>query len=1100
MKADMKSIQSHEFLKGMSIAPYALFLGADFDARLYDNKKILKLPWSCVITTLPDDNVLNMILDNENRKTRNVSAEEVFGRQINFRDQRNLKIVHLFDNNNDNQIINSRRMQIQAKKCLGKVIQSLGAQAVRVVILEYGKADPFQLESMMDSFADVDILHGVKSLFFSCDVENELREFICEDEDFYHTVELHACTLPDYLCDLLEDEQFNEEELIHEDSDDYVFFVGHKRCNIDKREYLNKYRFLHLLHEKEMENNVPPFLVQNYFYAFLKQSPYEPQWYGYHEENNFFLERDTDDELYNKCVNHLERPGNLCQSPIAVVGDSGTGKSIAVARLAYRIYQEHKYPVVYQNRISFIQNEYESWFSSLDELLRLLENNGASSVLIIMDQSVAGESEWDNLIRLFEKLRNRGRNITMLFTAYSVAESNILNDKEKYNLPPRRHYNSIFMNNQLSQKEEQRLHTLLKRKAKFSPSEIDELVSDARTRNDFLAFLYYTFQDLRRPLVEGVYIQFQRTIQAVLDKKIIQDDIKDLLISVAIASQFKLGFPSNLAYRMIHSLSDDAIYAIARIPSFRYSSTEDGDYNFYMRTPLEANMLLQYFNVNPEMKASYIGQMISRLRTEKDETTFMITLLRYIGPNAPAPYANDAKCYRDFDDEFIEELKNFREETCGDLGMTLQEITYMREQAKRLWASEEISNEEYAARLKKAIDVADATVKPMRIDVARNRTVASLLVEMSNSRINLYNLDPAMYGQGVLNQAQDDLREVISTNPGRDNVAYAYTVLLRAIKAECDGVEANDTRKLELLAKGYEFIRLVENENRSVYENKYFYSVAQDIIDDFNNQELSDNIFDDMINHHNAIGIYCRANKQLKSLGIDPYARNQVELSNKQVLDCKKICVDLLENPEYINTTDLEINSECQRLLLHLVWLMFDKYPLFCEERHLTGITLEGWMKLKEICERNYKIHYSDERHIRDYYECHRFLYILALCYAQLNDSENCQKIISIIRRATDAWEYNDRRIVVRHILCDEKRNPKSDFLGEVVTDVNYGTGYIKIKGWNGNYGKKGIYFHERNLNGLSVQKGDFYNDFQLGIGYMGLAVFHGLKGERQDG
>ena len=1099
MQTDKKTFQPQEFLQGTNIAPYVLFLGAGFDINMPDNKKIFGLPWNCIITSLSDDNALNILLDNENRKTRNVSAEEVCDRKANYRDRRNLKIVHLFDSN-DAQANHTRRMQIQAKKCLGKVIQSIGAQTVRLVVLGYGKADPFELGSMLDSLADGDILRNVKSLFFASDVQNDLSAFIDEDENSRQMVELYSDTLSHLLCDLLENEQFTEDDFLHENTDDYVFFAGGKIRKLGRREYLNKYRFIHLLHEKELGNSVPPFLIQNYFYAFLKQSPYEPQWYGYHEKNKFFLERDTDTEIYEKCKKYLEKPGDLNQKPIVLVGNSGTGKSIAVARVAYRIFQEHKYPVIFQNKMSLVQNDDESWISSLDELLRFLESSGAPSVLIVMDQSVAGDLERDNLVRLFRKLRNRGRNITMLFTAYSVEDTKGPDSTKKSCVSDKENFDSVLMSPQLSSAEEERLQTLLKRKAKISREEIDELLIDAKRRDDFLAFLYYTFRDLRKPLIEGVYEQFRRTIQAVINQKDKQDDIKELLISVAIASQFKLGFPCNLAYRMVHTLSDDTIYAIARIPSFRYSSTEDGDYTFYMRTPLEADMLLQYFNMTPNMKVDYIGKMITRLRAEKDETAFMIPLLRYIGPNAPAIYAKDAKGYRDYDEEIIESLKIFREETRGDLGMTLQEITYIRERANRLRDNEGISADEYADELIKAIDIGDEAVKPLRINVARNRTVASLLVEMSNSRINLYILDSARYNQGFLDQAQDDLREVISTNPGRDNIAYAYTVLLKALKAEIDNKDTADTKKLELLAKGYDLIKLVENENRNVYENGHFYFWAQDIIGDFENQELSDDMFDDMIVHHKATGIYCRASKQLRNLGIAPYKKQLVRLTDEQVSACQKICDELLDNTEYKTTTDLAVNPECQRLLLHLVWLMYDRYPLFCEERHLTGIKPEGWLRLKEICERNYKIYCSGSKELQDYYKCHRFLYILALCHAQLSEPEECQKIIRIIRRETDAWEYNEPRIVVQHIICDENRIPKSDFSGEVLNDVTSGSGYIHITGWPGGFGKKGIYFHERNLNGLRVRKGDFYKDFQLGIGYMGLAVFHGLKGDRKDG
>ena len=132
------------------------------------------------------------------------------------------------------------------------------------------------------------------------------------------------------------------------------------------------------------------------------------------------------------------------------------------------------------------------------------------------------------------------------------------------------------------------------------------------------------------------------------------------------------------------------------------------------------------------------------------------------------------------------------------------------------------------------------------------------------------------------------------------------------------------------------------------------------------------------------------------------------------------------------------------------------------------------------------------------YHKYHKFLYVLALCYAQLEAPKKCQDIIKEIRDGTYNWIYGNR-IIIRHIICDENRVPKNDFKGEFVDVKPEGNdGHIKITDWFGLDGKEGIYFHKRNLNNLPVKMGGYYKDFQLGLGYMGLSVFHGLKGGNQ--
>ena len=90
----------------------------------------------------------------------------------------------------------------------------------------------------------------------------------------------------------------------------------------------------------------------------------------------------------------------------------------------------------------------------------------------------------------------------------------------------------------------------------------------------------------------------------------------------------------------------------------------------------------------------------------------------------------------------------------------------------------------------------------------RNRTVANLLIEISNSRLYLYNSDPLIYKKDLL-QAQNDLKEVIVANPDRENTVYAYTILMRSMINEYENLNPNmdATRRFELLAEGYDFIK-----------------------------------------------------------------------------------------------------------------------------------------------------------------------------------------------------------------------------------------------------------------------------------------------------
>ena len=730
----------------------------------------------------------------------------------------------------------------------------------------------------------------------------------------------------------------------------------------------------------------------------------------------------------------------------------------------------------------------------MKNLLEHLQGEGAKSTLLIVDQSVAGESEYEYYVkRVLDKLRAAGINVTIVFTAYPFSEP----DKDRR---LNKQFTSLHVPDTLSDEERERLKTLLKRKARKTQDEIQKLI-DLAGGNRFMVFLYITFLMLRIPLREGLLEQFERTIGDKLHSDELQDDVKSLLILIAMCSQFNLGIPSNLAYRMVNTLNLDNIRAIAKLPFFRYEPTEDGDYRFKMRTRIEAEILLQSCRVDVERRVEHIEKMLSVLRADREEIAIMINILRLIGPNAPYSYKLNARFFRDYDERLIAAMEQFRKEHENDpdvSGLVLQEVTYRRERANRLHSGSLMSDEEYARELETAITIGEKAINPVRSNLyfgenlSRNPTVASLLVDVANGRISLYEYNG---DNAHLEQARLNLNRVLSRNPDGTVAGYAYVGLLKSIRAELETINANQPlKKLDLLVAGYDFINRVKNEHDEIYYSDYFQPIAIDIVSQFDNQELSDDMFEDAIRNKKSIGIYVRACKQLKSADIYPYSRQKNELTDAQISVCRQVCEELLENETYAACTDLNTNVECQRLLLHVKWLQHDRYPIFCEAKHCTGIADDGWEELRAICERYRAMNYGGFESNTNYAVHHDFLYVLALCYAQLSLPDKCQEVMRIIREATDDWYFNEKRIITRHMICNVDRVPKNNFKGKFLSfseaDKN---GYVKIKGWSGTGGRAGIYFHVSNIRDINIVKNDFHADFQLGLGYMGLAVFHGF-------
>ena len=110
-------------------------------------------------------------------------------------------------------------------------------------------------------------------------------------------------------------------------------------------------------------NDLTPEEEIDLFREFLYKSSIEPVWQAFFHEMN--IVRAYEDEAFNVICDTLKRD-TLFRKPIVLYGQTGTGKSVAMASLAYRIKMLKKYPVLYiDGRNSYMYNtdieEFCSW-------------------------------------------------------------------------------------------------------------------------------------------------------------------------------------------------------------------------------------------------------------------------------------------------------------------------------------------------------------------------------------------------------------------------------------------------------------------------------------------------------------------------------------------------------------------------------------------------------------------------------------------------------------------------------------------------------------------------------------------------------------------
>ena len=157
-----------------------------------------------------------------------------------------------------------------------------------------------------------------------------------------------------------------------------------------------------------------------FFYQFLKRSPHTPQWYGYAKRNSFAVPREFEDELYEKVHDGLEKNS---ETPVVLVGQTSSGKSVALAALAFRLFQERKYPVLFVNNPDVTFAKHSAAALALDNILKEIRDNGGRAI-VILDWSVYNLQRSDTIGRIAYQFNNRGQNVLFVASAMTaVAET-----------------------------------------------------------------------------------------------------------------------------------------------------------------------------------------------------------------------------------------------------------------------------------------------------------------------------------------------------------------------------------------------------------------------------------------------------------------------------------------------------------------------------------------------------------------------------------------------------------------------------------------------------------------------------------------------------
>lgn len=156
----------------------------------------------------------------------------------------------------------------------------------------------------------------------------------------------------------------------------------------------------------------PPTLSQDARYLefrrFLARTDGRPLWTAF--SRGFAFSRRYENNL-KKEVSQKLAAKRLLDQPVILHGQTGTGKTVALAALAYSIRQERTFPVLFIERRSQKPSPYD-----IDRFCQWAEEAGAPACLVVWDGMLTSEEYADFLRRL----TGRGRKVVVVGSSYRI--------------------------------------------------------------------------------------------------------------------------------------------------------------------------------------------------------------------------------------------------------------------------------------------------------------------------------------------------------------------------------------------------------------------------------------------------------------------------------------------------------------------------------------------------------------------------------------------------------------------------------------------------------------------------------------------------------
>ena len=641
----------------------------------------------------------------------------------------------------------------------------------------------------------------------------------------------------------------------------------------------------------------PPHLSEEKRYLefrnFLAESSISPVWDGF--EQGFAFRRNYQ-SLLNDSVEETLKEHGLQKEPIILHGQTGTGKTVALATLAYDIRKQGKYPVLFIERKPQLPSS-----SDIDSFCKWAEDSGASASLVVWD-GMFDNSTLDQYYDLLKYLAGRGRKVVLVGSCYHL-------DANKYSGK-----NFVTAPAQLSNDEIFNFHIFLE---KVDPS-ISKFIKEhtAYTDDSFLVSLYRLLPATRSQIRSGInkeVIANQREIERTLQTKrqievnslvhalvesgviteadLIEEKVSDqqdktremneLIGLIIVPGRFGLKIPLGLILRATGKNGFVSLVSLLdRIDFVRVSTDDIGNIWVAPRHPLEAKLLSQVRLGGARGEIPYVERLLVETKESTDsannlEVQFAVNLLHNVGPNGP-----DSYYFSQYYLELSNTLKKLREERgVQNPRLMLQEATFVREfvvDKSKKGQPPENALQEFDGAQKTLRDA----LRPLESDRRNSKMRSVILVELASNlgSKGVYMIEQLQLNKEAIPLFQEARRILLQARELDPNSYYPIDVIAWTtsfvLKTNTLTPQAAADAKADLI----HIFEMTEAEDFGIKQQERYLMRLMKVGELIKREDLSEQAFEALVSKGSSAGYYLKAYSWIKDLPrnseLDPSNRN----------------------------------------------------------------------------------------------------------------------------------------------------------------------------------------------------------------------------------